>query len=180
MARDFKTIFCELYKPLSSVQKYHIFSMSKSKLGMVTCKAHADDEGVSEDVRRKFDGVKTASSKVKLMFDQFLVSFSLPKPNAEKLDQMYKKVRPFVPTEYQDDDLYAKPTAKTVALSKETKRARLKHRTEMAMEAKRIQDQRDELSFVQQLEGAMEEVAETQSQVKSVPQKKRAKKSTDS
>ncbi|GMF54622.1 unnamed protein product [Phytophthora fragariaefolia] len=184
--KGFKPLLNELYKPLSAVQRYHIFSMTKESLGVVSCKTGPDDTGTSEDVRRKFDKTKTTASKVKLMFEQFLESLPPPQPNAEKNDQMYPKVRPFVPPEYQDDLIYAAPTPSEAAQSKDTKRARLKRRADTAAETKRVQDERNSApSFVDQLQGVMEEIEEserTQSQAKetcaSNPKKKARKASS--
>ncbi|KAJ8550395.1 hypothetical protein ON010_g10674 [Phytophthora cinnamomi] len=62
----------------------------------------------------------------------------------------------------RDDPLYAVPTADVVAQSKNTKRARLQLRTDMALEAKRYQDEREIApSFVEQLEGAVADIAES-------------------
>ncbi|POM80964.1 Hypothetical protein PHPALM_1133 [Phytophthora palmivora] len=59
--------------------------------------------------------LKTSTEKVTLMFHRYLSDLPAPKPNAAKLDQMYRKVRPFVPAEFADDVLYAKPTAEETA-----------------------------------------------------------------
>ncbi|GMF62983.1 unnamed protein product [Phytophthora fragariaefolia] len=107
-----------LYKPLSAVQKYHIFSANKDSPGVITCKSSPNDDGISEDLRRKIDKVKTPSSTVSLMFERYLLPLTPPQPNAEKIDQMHRKVRPFVPLELQDDPLYAAPTADEAAQSK--------------------------------------------------------------
>ncbi|KAG3023238.1 hypothetical protein PC120_g7666 [Phytophthora cactorum] len=123
--KDFKTVLSELYKPLSAVQKYHIFSTNKESSGVITCRTHPDDAGISEDLRRYIDKVKTPGSKVALMFERYLMPLTPPQPNAEKIDQMHLKVRPFVPSEFQNDPLYAAPTADEAAQSKNTKRARL-------------------------------------------------------
>ncbi|KAG1705746.1 hypothetical protein DVH05_003497 [Phytophthora capsici] len=98
---------------------------------------------------------------------------------------MHKKDRPFVPVEFQDDPLYAAPTPSEAAQSKDTKRARLKRRADMAAEAKRIQDEHDEApSFVEQLQQVMEHIEESkspepQAKVTSAgKQKKRARKAS--
>ena len=69
---------------------------------------------------------------------------------------MYKKVRPFVPDEFKDDELYAAPTATEAAKSKDTKRARSKRRAHMALEAKQNQDSRATAqTFMEQLQEAV-------------------------
>ncbi|KAG4039715.1 hypothetical protein PC123_g24739 [Phytophthora cactorum] len=98
--RDFKTVLRELYKPLRAVQKYHIFSANKESSGVIMCRTSPDDAGILKDLRRNFD-----------------------KPNTEKIDQMHRKGHPFVPSEFQNDPLYAAPTADEAAQSKNTKRA---------------------------------------------------------
>ncbi|KAJ8575432.1 hypothetical protein ON010_g3784 [Phytophthora cinnamomi] len=78
------------------------------------------------------------------------------------MEQMYRKVRPFVTEEYRDNPLYAVPAADVVAQSKNTKGARLQLRTDMTLEAKRYQVEREIApSFVEQLEGAMTDIAES-------------------
>ncbi|KAG1687583.1 hypothetical protein DVH05_004705 [Phytophthora capsici] len=98
---------------------------------------------------------------------------------------MHRKVRPFVPEQFQDDPLYGAPTPAEAAQSKDTKRARLKRRADMAAEAKRIQDERmDAPSFVDQLRGVMEGIekarnSEAQSKESGAPKtKKRARKAS--
>ncbi|GMF11142.1 unnamed protein product [Phytophthora lilii] len=69
---------------------------------------------------------------------------TLPPPpgNAEKRSQMYHSIRPYVPEEFQNDPLYAKPSEQEGATAKATKQARLTHRAAMATAAKLHRDQR--------------------------------------
>ncbi|GMF34905.1 unnamed protein product [Phytophthora fragariaefolia] len=113
--------------------------------------------------------------KVSRMFERYLLPLTPPQPNAETIDQMHRKVRPFVPLEFQDDPLYAAPTADEAAQSKNTKRARLKHRADMALEVKRVQDeQQNSPSFVEQLEQAMNDIEDASA----LPKAKQPKRST--
>ncbi|KAG2775623.1 hypothetical protein Pcac1_g13591 [Phytophthora cactorum] len=57
------------------------------------------------------------------MFERYLMPLTSPQPNTEKIDQMHRKGHPFVPSEFQNDPLYAAPTADEAAQSKNTKRA---------------------------------------------------------
>ncbi|ETK80077.1 hypothetical protein L915_14150 [Phytophthora nicotianae] len=101
-----------------------------------------------QDVRRKIDNTKTTATKVELMFERYMETLPAPRPNGEKIDQMHRKVRPFVPEQFHDDPLYAAPTPAEAA-----QRARLKRRADMAAEAKHIQEERvDAPSFVDQLQ----------------------------
>ncbi|KAG3015703.1 hypothetical protein PC128_g9975 [Phytophthora cactorum] len=113
--RDFKSVLSELYKTLSAVQKYHILNANKESSGVIMCRTSPDDAGISEDLRRNIDKVKTPSSTVALMFERYLMSLTPPQPNAEKIDQMHRKVRPIVPSEFQNDPLYEAPTADEAA-----------------------------------------------------------------
>ncbi|ETM39959.1 hypothetical protein L914_13960 [Phytophthora nicotianae] len=98
------------------------------------------------------------------MFERYMETLPAPRPNGVKIDQMHRKVRPFVPEQFHDDPLYAAPTPAEAAQSKDTKRARLKRRADMAAEAKRIQEERvDAPSFVDQLQGVMEDIEEARS-----------------
>ncbi|ETL33501.1 hypothetical protein L916_14046, partial [Phytophthora nicotianae] len=111
------------------------------------------------DVRRKIDNTKTTATKVELMFERYMETLPAPRPNGEKIDQMHRKVRPFVPEQFHDDPLYAAPTPAEAA-----QRARLKRRADMAAEAKRIQEEHvDAPFFVDQLQGVMEDIEEARS-----------------
>ncbi|EEY69783.1 uncharacterized protein PITG_06275 [Phytophthora infestans T30-4] len=46
-----------------------------------------------------------------------------PPPNFEKIQQMYNKVRPYVPSEFASDPLYAAPTAEEKRHAKEATQA---------------------------------------------------------
>ncbi|GMF26607.1 unnamed protein product [Phytophthora fragariaefolia] len=101
-------------------------------------------------------------------------------------DSNWSWCSPLRAPEYQDDLIYAAPAPSEAAQSKDTKRARLKRRADMAAEAKRVQDERNSApSFVNRLQGVMEEIEEserTQSQAKetcaSKPKKKARKASS--
>ncbi|RLN95135.1 hypothetical protein BBJ28_00022806, partial [Nothophytophthora sp. Chile5] len=80
---------------------------------------------------------------VQKMFDEYLEPLSLPTPNAEKLAQMHDKVREYVPEEFQNDALYAKPTDQQGEAAKSAKNARRAHRASMANVAKQNQAARE-------------------------------------
>ncbi|KAE9088741.1 hypothetical protein PF010_g19271 [Phytophthora fragariae] len=108
--KSYKSVMTELYKRLDGVQKYQIFSIDSAKPGVVACKKGPDSDAVEQDLRRKIDGILTAKEKVvRIMIDHVEV---LPPPatNPEKREQMYKTIRPYVPDEFQNDTLYAKPS----------------------------------------------------------------------
>ncbi|EEY61066.1 uncharacterized protein PITG_01309 [Phytophthora infestans T30-4] len=73
-----------------------IFSMSEEKPGVVSCRVGPADEPMDQDLRRSFDGIQTDAAKV----------------------------RPYVPSEFASDPLYAAPTDEEERLAKEAKQAR--------------------------------------------------------
>ncbi|GMF24045.1 unnamed protein product [Phytophthora lilii] len=56
---------------------------------------------------------------------------------------MYHTIRSYVPEEFKNDPLYAKPSEQERATAKATKQDRLTHRAAMATAAKLHQDQRE-------------------------------------
>ncbi|GMF51719.1 unnamed protein product [Phytophthora fragariaefolia] len=69
----YKPLVTELYKNLSGVQQFQIFTMESSKPGVVQCRKGPDSEVEEQDLRRKIDGVLTEASKVERMFAHFRV-----------------------------------------------------------------------------------------------------------
>ncbi|CEG35065.1 uncharacterized protein PHALS_06503, partial [Plasmopara halstedii] len=117
----------ELYKTLVGVQQYQLFSMEEGKPGVVECRKGPDDEPVEQDLRRKIDDVLTDSVKVNRMMDHFVEKLSPPPPNAEKMADLYNKIRPYVPEEYQEDSVYAAPSRQQGDDAKAAKQARREH-----------------------------------------------------
>ncbi|POM77844.1 Hypothetical protein PHPALM_4706 [Phytophthora palmivora] len=140
--KSYKPLVTELYKKLVGVQQYQIFSMEATKPGVVQCKKGPDDEPVEQDLRRKVDGVLTESAKVERMLTHFLKDLSYPSLNAEKKTELYNKIRPHVPDEFQDDPIYTAPTQDQQDDAKLAKQVRREHRAAMAKPAKENIDHR--------------------------------------
>ncbi|KAE9291048.1 hypothetical protein PF001_g19333 [Phytophthora fragariae] len=140
--KSYKPLVTELYKKLVGVQQYQIFSMEATKPGVVQCKKGPDDEPVEQDLRRKVDGVLTESTKVERMLTHFLEDLSPPSLNAEKKTELYTKIRPYVPYEFQDDPIYTAPSQDQLDDAKSAKQARREHRAAMANAAKENSDRR--------------------------------------
>ncbi|KAE9045028.1 hypothetical protein PR002_g2453 [Phytophthora rubi] len=136
--KSYKSVLIELYKRLDGVQKYQIFSIDSGKPGVVACKKGPDSDAVEQDLRRKIDGILTAKEKVV----RIMIDHCPPAINPEKREQLYKTIRPYVPDEFQNDTLYAKPSEEEGAPSKTQKQARLAHRAAMAAAAKKNQEGR--------------------------------------
>ncbi|POM75766.1 Hypothetical protein PHPALM_7083, partial [Phytophthora palmivora] len=60
-----------------------------------------------------------------------------PPPNVEKSESMYHNIRPYIPEEFRDDPLYAKPSVQENLDAKAAKQARRAHRAAMAVAAKK-------------------------------------------
>ncbi|EGZ12720.1 hypothetical protein PHYSODRAFT_515925, partial [Phytophthora sojae] len=140
--KSYKPLVTELYKKLVGVQQYQIFSMEATKPGVVQCKKGLDDVPVEQDLRRKVDRVLTESTKVERMLTHFLEDLSPPSLNAEKMTELYSKVRPYVPDKFQDDPIYAAPSQNQQDDAKSAKQARREHRAAMAKAAKENSDHR--------------------------------------
>ncbi|EGZ22429.1 hypothetical protein PHYSODRAFT_249657 [Phytophthora sojae] len=140
--KSYKPLVTELYKKLVGVQQYQIFRMETAKPGVVQCKKGPDDEPVEQDLRRKVDGVLTESTMVERMLTHFLEDLSPPSLNAEKMTELYSKIRPYVPDEFQDDPIYAAPSQDQQDDAKSAKQARREHRAAMAKAAKQNSDRR--------------------------------------
>ncbi|ETP53656.1 hypothetical protein F442_01473 [Phytophthora nicotianae P10297] len=77
-----------------------------------------------QDLQRSFDGIQTNAAKVRSLLAAYLEPLQPPPPNFEKKQQMYNKVRPYVPSEFAPDPLYAAPIDGEERHAKEAKQAR--------------------------------------------------------
>ncbi|KAG6611229.1 uncharacterized protein IUM83_12759 [Phytophthora cinnamomi] len=119
--KSYKPVLTELYKRLDGVQQYQIFSMDSAKPGTVVCVKGPKSDVEEQDLRRKIGGVLMAKEKVERIMTDDIEVLPPPPVNAEKKVQMYKSIRPYVPDEFQNDPLYAKPSEKEGATAKSAK-----------------------------------------------------------
>ncbi|KAG9402136.1 hypothetical protein AC1031_007840 [Aphanomyces cochlioides] len=91
--------------------------MSRDQPGVVTCLVRPDAIDVQLKLRRS-----NSSSVV----DVWTSLSPLPKPkkNEEKICDIYKAIRPYVPEQWKDDVLYKKPTVSDVEVALKTKLTR--------------------------------------------------------
>ncbi|GMF42409.1 unnamed protein product [Phytophthora fragariaefolia] len=116
--------------------------MDVSRPGVVACRKSPSADAEEQNLRRKVDGVVTESSKVASMFDYFLEPLPAPPINAEKKYTMHNVVRPYVPEEFRDDEIYAALSKEQDGSAKAAKQSRRQHRAEMALSAKENQHKR--------------------------------------
>ncbi|ETI29799.1 hypothetical protein F443_23084 [Phytophthora nicotianae P1569] len=140
--KTYKGVLTELYKRLDGIQQFQIFSMDDQDMGVVSCKKSPDDEPVVKYLRRKIDGILTTKEKVTTMMCEHVEVLPPPPPNVEKSHTMYHNIRPYVPEEFRNDPLYAKPSEREGIDAKEAKQARRAHRAAMAVAAQANQDRR--------------------------------------
>eukprot|EP00644_Phytophthora_capsici_P002671 jgi/Phyca11/105623/e_gw1.11.236.1 len=140
--KSYKLLLTELYKKLLGVQQFQIFSMDSTKPGVVICKKSPTSIAVKKDLRRKVDVHLAEGHKVTRMFSGYLETMPPPPRNAEKIDQMHRTIRPYVPDEYQSDAIYAAPSKQQGDSAKAAEQARREHRAAMAVTAKENQDKR--------------------------------------
>ncbi|OWZ12642.1 hypothetical protein PHMEG_00014161 [Phytophthora megakarya] len=133
--KSYKPLRTELYKTLVGVQQFQIFSMDSTKPGVVICKKSPNSTAVEKDLRRKVDGHLTEGHKVTRMFSGYLETMPAPPLNAEKIDQMHRTIRPYVPDEFHEDPIYAAPSKQQGDSAKAAKKARREHRAAMARAA---------------------------------------------
>ncbi|POM78235.1 Hypothetical protein PHPALM_4255 [Phytophthora palmivora] len=79
---------------LKDVQNNQIFSRQASLPGVVSCRKGPNTTTVNQDLRRKYDGILTDSTRVHVLFTSDLKPLPNPPLNTEKLMQIYTKVRP--------------------------------------------------------------------------------------
>ncbi|ETK80158.1 hypothetical protein L915_14099 [Phytophthora nicotianae] len=134
----------ELYKRLDGIQQYQLFSTDISKPGVVSCRKSPESDAIQFDLRRKIDGALTSQEKVLRILTEHLETLPPPPPppNTEKIAQMFQSIRPYVPDEFCDDPMYAKPSERQQENAKTAKQVRRTQRAAMAVAAKRNQDQR--------------------------------------
>ncbi|ETP40722.1 hypothetical protein F442_11999 [Phytophthora nicotianae P10297] len=122
--KTYKGVLTDLYKRLERIQQYQIFSMDEVSIGVVSCRKEPSDEPVEMNLRRKIDGILTTKEKVVKMMSDHVEVLAPPPPNVEKSQTMYHNIRPYVPEEFRDDPLYAKPSAQDHLDAKAAKQAR--------------------------------------------------------
>ncbi|ETI54793.1 hypothetical protein F443_02465 [Phytophthora nicotianae P1569] len=133
---SYKPLVEELDKKLVGVQQYQVFTMSQDKPGVVQCRKGPDDKPIEKDLRRKVDGVFTDGHKVTRMLDHFLEDLEPPAEKSEKIAELHKNIRPYVPEEFQSNPIYAAPSKEQGEDAKAAKQARREHRAAMAVAAK--------------------------------------------
>ncbi|KAE9334070.1 hypothetical protein PF008_g14141 [Phytophthora fragariae] len=90
------------------------------------CRAGPDSEVVTQDLRRSFDSIPTFDEKVRGLFESHLDPLQPPLPNFEKKQQMFNKVRMYVPDEFRSDPIYDAPNDEEEQKANEAKKARRK------------------------------------------------------
>ncbi|ETP00337.1 hypothetical protein F441_22244 [Phytophthora nicotianae CJ01A1] len=98
--------------------------MDEVSIGVVSCRKEPSDEPVEMNLRRTIDGILTTKEKVVKMMSDHVEALAPPPPNVEKSQTMYHNIRPYVPEEFRDDPLYAKPSAQDHLDAKAAKQAR--------------------------------------------------------
>ncbi|ETI55873.1 hypothetical protein F443_01503 [Phytophthora nicotianae P1569] len=116
--------------------------MTQEKPGVVQCKKGPDDESIDKDLRRKVDGVLTDVVKAIRMLDHFLDDLPPLAEKAEKIAELHKNIRPYVPDEFQANSIYAAPSKEQGEDAKAAQQARREHRAAMAVAAKANQVRR--------------------------------------
>ncbi|ETM42735.1 hypothetical protein L914_11669 [Phytophthora nicotianae] len=114
--------------------------MSEKKPGVVSYRVGPANQPMDQDLRRFFNGIQTNAAKVRSLLAAYLEPLQPPPPNFEKKQQMYNKVRPYVPSEFASDPLYAAPTDEEERHAKEAKQAR---RSASAKKKKKKRDAAD-------------------------------------
>jgi hypothetical protein len=87
--------------------------MGNDSPGVVACRKGPDGKEVRQDLRRKYDGIVTDATRVRVLFDTDLKKMSNSPPNHEKNHTIDHKVRPYVPKEFREDPLYREPDSET-------------------------------------------------------------------
>ncbi|KAJ8524376.1 hypothetical protein ON010_g16742 [Phytophthora cinnamomi] len=124
MFKSYKPVLTELYKKLEGVQQVQIFVMDASTPGVVGCRKGAKEEVVTS-----------------MMTEHVEISIP-PPPNGEKIYQMYNNIRPYVPDEFKDDPIYAKPSEQQREDAKSAKTVRREYHSGLAIAAKENQHRR--------------------------------------
>ncbi|KAE8969678.1 hypothetical protein PR001_g27428 [Phytophthora rubi] len=99
----FRTAVQEAYNDMKSVQSYQIFGMATDNVF-----------------------IPTSDEKVRDLFESHLDPLQPPLPNFEKKQQMFNKVRMYVPDEFRSDPIYDAPNDEEEQKANEAKKARRK------------------------------------------------------
>lgn len=154
---DFKASISELYRNLPAIQKYQIFLMYHSKPGVVECRQTPLSQPDVYDIRRSYDGVRVSPERAQEIYSSTEV-LPAPAPNPEKIQNIYKDIRPYVPEQYKSSSLYTPPTSVQAEAAQDIKRARVTHRAgEKARYAKATALSDMQASVVRQKAAELEE-----------------------
>ncbi|KAH7482372.1 uncharacterized protein KRP23_5540 [Phytophthora ramorum] len=118
-----KSFFAARYRKVAGIQKYHIFRITREKSGFVECKETPASKGVW--IRLHKDKEPKTQSLADFLSAWSVVPKANDKPlNPEKVSDIYSKVLPFVPSQFTDDPIYMKPSARMIETAQEIKRSR--------------------------------------------------------
>ncbi|KAH9123273.1 hypothetical protein AeMF1_005695 [Aphanomyces euteiches] len=116
---NFRDPLAGLYSDIKSIQQFQLFTMSKQSKGQVQCRIRPNQTAKIQNLVKRGVDVNLHSLDAKA---------GIPRPpvNLEKLCDIYSKVRPHVPQQFQDDELYKKPTNQDLEQAKIAKTNRRK------------------------------------------------------
>lgn len=124
--QDYKAVVSELYKDIKGIQKYQLFKMHKAYPGVVECRVGPCDVPLQHVLRRLTDGVLTSPDIVRTALQGWLKPTEAPKPNPEKIFELFTSIRPYVPQEYLLNEMYREPSRDELLAVKAKKKLRRK------------------------------------------------------
>jgi hypothetical protein len=128
---NYKIPLDEIYHNIKGITSYQIFRSTSEMKGSVECFLSPNEKHQTIKLTRSYDDIQVCEEKAKRIVDT-VIPLADPLPKLEKKMDMYLKVRPTVPTEYQDDVLYQQPTKEEQLLVAKVKRARKENRKALA------------------------------------------------
>jgi hypothetical protein len=136
---DYKVPLDEIYNNIKGITCYQIFRSKKDNRGVVDCFVTPEEKRQSLKLTRSYDGIEVSLDAIRVIM-KGMTPVPQPPSKVEKLRDMYKKVRPYVPYEFQNEVYYQKPSTEDEIRVSKIKRTRKENRKTLAM----IQENEDE------------------------------------
>jgi hypothetical protein len=124
---NYKIPLDEIYNNIKKITSFQLFRSTSEKKGVVECFLTPKNAHQMVKLTRSYDGIEVSVENAKRILGM-ITHVAPPPPKLEKMMDMYTKVRPSVPPEYQADVIYHQPTNKEELMVSKIKRARKENR----------------------------------------------------
>ena len=128
---NYKIPLDEIYHNIKGVTSYQIFRTASDMKGSVECYLSPNEKHQTVKLTRSYDDIEVSAEKAQQFLD-LITPVPEPVPKLEKKMDMFVRVRPSVPPEFQDEVYYQEPTKQEQLLVAKVKRTRKENRKKLS------------------------------------------------